>query len=147
MVPWKCGSNSKTIIFSFIVQHSSLITHLEIVRRWMSQNLRLINAGSGNGLVLSDVLLIVSASVKRCWNWKQEIWLWRQCIWKRCLQNGGNAWQHQAITWTYLDLSSMSICGSHPGPISEDVLKASFRKISLKINSQNYFRIFQRPVS
>ena len=39
LVPGRCGSNSKCIIFVLIIQNSSLGTRYEIVPRWMTENL------------------------------------------------------------------------------------------------------------
>ena len=43
------------------------------------------------------------------------------------------AWQHQAITWTNVDLSSVEICGIHLTTILLVALKVSIHEMSWKI--------------
>ena len=42
------------------------------------------------------------------------------------------AWQYRVTTCTNVDSSSKVLCGTHLSPISQDVLKISIRKMSLK---------------
>ena len=44
-----------------------------------------------------------------------------------------NAWQHQAITWTNVDLSSVRSCIIHLRTLSKEALKVPISKASLKI--------------
>ena len=44
----------------------------------------------------------------------------------------GNAWRHQAITWTNVDLSSEGFCGILLKTISQELLKISIQGMSLK---------------
>ena len=36
---------------------------------------------------------------------------------------GSGVWRYQAIPWQNIDLSSMVLCGTHPGPILQEVCK------------------------
>ena len=44
------------------------------------------------------------------------------------------AWQHQAITWTKVDLPSVRSIGIHLSTISQEILQPSVTKISWKIS-------------
>ena len=43
------------------------------------------------------------------------------------------AWQHQVITWTIVDLSSVEFCGVHPRAASYEWFKQKNDVVSLKI--------------
>ena len=70
--------------------------------------------------------------------------------------NDLNAWQHQAITWTNVDLSSVWSCGIYLRTIPLEMFKISITKLHLKIKysksqphlpEDNELRKFKLPSS